>query len=64
MQISNGSVLIEWPSDCQGCALEETTTLGPGATWLRSQFQPQPNGNRYQVTIPTGTGNKFYRLSR
>jgi hypothetical protein len=55
------SILIEWPLDCNGCVLEETTTIG-SPSWMRSAAQPQAASGRYQISVPAPVGTKFYRL--
>ncbi|MEO6036575.1 MAG: putative Ig domain-containing protein, partial [Verrucomicrobiota bacterium] len=64
IKVIGNQMFIDWPVDCVGCVLEETSILnGTNTVWMPSPLQPQVINERYQVQMPIGTGAKFLRLA-
>jgi hypothetical protein len=59
----SGSVQIVWPHPSTGFVLEETPTL-VSPTWTTTLTPPSQIGGENVVTVPTPTGNRFYRLRK
>lgn len=55
------NLLITWPSDDPTFKLETKTDLNSG-TWTQVSTAPTLNGSRYEVVVPIGGGNQFFRL--
>ena len=62
VRVQNERVFVEWPSDCAGCELEETTSLGLDTVWTSCETQPQLGNGHYQVELPLSGLARFYRL--
>lgn len=60
----NGQIQLSWPADASGFALEQTDALSRSAVWQPLASPSSPAGNEFSVTLPTGAGNKFFRLRR
>jgi M6 family metalloprotease-like protein len=58
------NVIINWPAGYACFVLEETSQLGPLASWSSVGVVPQLIGDERVVTLPIGSGNKFYRLHK
>jgi len=56
------SVVLSWPVAAAGFGLSVTTTLGPGAAWSTVGQRVVVVGNQNTVSIPIGSGNRYYRL--
>lgn len=60
---ANNSIVLAWPADANGFAVQATATLSP-VNW--GDLDPQPpiikSGNFNTATIPIGSGNQYYRL--
>jgi hypothetical protein len=61
---SDPNVVISWPADSAGYALEETTQLTAGATWTPVSGTPTVNGNTKSLTLPAAARQNFYRLRK
>jgi hypothetical protein len=61
---SGPNVVISWPADSAGYALEETTQLTAGATWTPVPGTPAVNGNTKSLTLPATAPQNFYRLRK
>lgn len=59
---SGSSVVISWPQIPEAL-LEQSTLLGPGASWNISPIIPQLSAGRYSITAPN-QGMIFYRLRK
>ena len=57
----SGSVQIAWPHPSTGFVLEETPTL-VSPSWTLTLAAPSQVGSENVVTVPTPSGNRFYRL--
>ncbi len=57
-------VILSWPQTCTTYVLEETLELGAPATWTPVTASITAVGADYQITVPGGAGNKFYRLKK
>jgi hypothetical protein len=63
---SGNNNIFSWPTTSAAVTLLSSPTLGPGAVWTPVAL---PNGamtvsgNNYHVTIPSGNGAQFFRLS-
>lgn len=58
---SNNNVIISWPTSSGNFTLESKADLN-SATWTPVGLAPTINGANYQVIVPIGTGNRFFRL--
>jgi hypothetical protein len=60
---SHGSLTISWP-DAPNANLESTTNLRPLVVWslVTNQQPPALIGGQRTMTIPIGSGTKFFRL--
>jgi len=61
MASSGTFLLLFWPMDPAGFALESTTNLVSGP-WVPVTVPPVPIGNQYLESIQLNTTNQFYRL--
>ncbi len=60
---SPGFLTISWPADAPNAYLESATNLPPLGGWLRVTNPPSSLvGGQRTITIPIGSGNKFFRL--
>ena len=57
-------VILSWSQTCTTYVLEETLELGAPATWTPVTASITAVGADYQITVPGGAGNKFYRLKK
>lgn len=58
-----GSLVISWPTNAGYYLLESTTNLHPPVVWTPvTDVVPKLVGDRWIVTVPTGPGNRFFRL--
>ena len=55
------TVTISWPSPSSGFSLQESPTLSP-ASWKTVPPTNSDNGTIKSIVVPTGPGNRFYRL--
>jgi hypothetical protein len=63
IRLENGMVVIEWPSECEGCVLwQSPAASGPGTVWTQNTVQPQLVNGRYRVQLPLEPTQRFYRL--
>jgi hypothetical protein len=62
---ANGLITISWPLPASGFLLEQTATL-TGAPFQWPQLSPpyQTNATHIFITVPSPTGNRFYRLHK
>jgi len=61
----NGSELIlSWPTNASGFALQSTLDLTPPVTWLDSTSVPAVIGAQFTLTNATAGGARFYRLRK
>jgi hypothetical protein len=57
------NVLLAWPINSWNCQLESTTNLQPPVVWTTvTTPSPQVSAGQNAVTIPIGSGRKFFRL--
>ena len=64
--LSGNNVLIAWDADAGLFKLQQAPSMPP-AVW--SDVSPQPaivpaTDNKYSMTVPAGTGSRFFRLAR
>jgi len=59
---ANGNLLLSWAANLGSYQLESTDSLDAAATWSAEPEQPVLSAGRNVVTIPIGTGSKFFRL--
>jgi uncharacterized protein len=64
VQSGISNVVISWPANSAGFALQSSSALGPQAAWTNAPETPQPVGNTMQVTLPPANASRFFRLSR
>jgi hypothetical protein len=58
---SNNNVIISWPTSSGNFTLESKAALN-STTWSPVGLAPTINGSNFQVVVPIGTGNRFFRL--
>jgi hypothetical protein len=58
----DGTLLLSWPMSSAGWVLEASPSLGAGANWLEISPPYSSVGSSFQVTQPSPTENKFFRL--
>jgi uncharacterized delta-60 repeat protein/uncharacterized repeat protein (TIGR01451 family) len=60
---SGANILLAWPINSWNCKLESTTNLYPPVVWTTvTSPSPQVSAGQNAVTIPIGSGAKFFRL--
>jgi len=59
---SAGSLTLAWPATALNLQLEEATDLSLPDAWSAVAQAPAPGGAQGSVTVPTGPGQKFFRL--
>lgn len=60
--VSTNEVRITWPRGCTPYQLEQSPSVGPGATWAPVGASPTLNGDTYELILPTDEDIQFYRL--
>ena len=63
-QVLGNNLVFNWPIGAFGFVLESTTMVGPGAVWVPENVVPTNDGVSNQVTVPIGSGLKFFRLRK
>ena len=58
---NSNNMVLSWPSDASGFTLQQNASLNP-ATWTPYAGTVSSNATTMSVTIPTSTGNYFFRL--
>jgi hypothetical protein len=60
---SGNNLVISFPASASGYVLQSSDTIAP-ANWIDVTPQPTtvPSGNQKTMTVPIGSGNRFYRL--
>src|SRR2546427_2022735 len=61
---ANGAVTVSWPTPADGWVLDQTSamTSPPAAiSWSQVAFPYQTNATTISITVPSPTGNRFYR---
>ena len=61
---SGANVLLTWPTNATGFALQSTTNLSSPAAWTNVSPGPVVVNGQNAVTDPASGTNKFYRLSQ
>jgi M6 family metalloprotease-like protein len=56
------NVVLHWPAAFVCFDLQQTSQLGPLAVWSSVGVAPQVIGDEHVVTLPIGSGARFYRL--
>ena len=60
---AGANLVVAWPVNQWNCKLESTTNLHPPVVWTPvTTPSPQVSGGQNAVTIPIGSGGKFFRL--
>jgi hypothetical protein len=59
---SGASLVLTWPTNALGFALQSTTNLGPSAAWTTNLPAPVVINGQNTVTIPVSNPQQFYRL--
>ena len=57
-------VIVSWPQTCTTYVLEETLEFGAPTMWTPVTASITAVGADYQISVPAGAGNKFYRLKK
>jgi hypothetical protein len=58
---SGNNVIVSWPSPSTGFVLQQNGNLA-AASWTTSGFTVNSNSTTMSITIPSPTGNLFFRL--
>ncbi len=58
---SGNNVIVSWPSPSTGFTLQQNSNLST-PTWGTSGFTISDDGTNKSITIPSPTGNLFFRL--
>jgi hypothetical protein len=58
---SGSNVIVSWPSPARGFTLQQNDNLS-AANWTTSGFMVKSNGTTMSITIPSPTGNLFFRM--
>ncbi len=64
---ANGAVTVSWPAPADGWVLDQTGAVAspPGAiSWSQVAFPYQTNATTISITVPSPSGNRFYRLRK
>jgi hypothetical protein len=61
-KVSPNAIVISWPAIAGGGTLKSATNLSGSTVWIVVSNPPVVVGNRYYVTNPVSTVNRFYRL--
>lgn len=59
--LSNSFAIVSWPTNSTGFVLQENNNLSLN-NWSAVAQSASTNNGRVSVTVPAGTGYKFYRL--
>ena len=60
--VAGNHLLISWPANASGYALEFATNLTPPVVWLPVPVPPVTLGDQTVVTNAIGEGSRFFRL--
>jgi hypothetical protein len=58
------NIVISWPQGCTAYVIEEATSFTDSATWSAPDAPWTFSGGNVIVTIPLGSGSKFFRLKQ
>jgi len=61
---SGANVIVMWPTNASGLALQSTTNLGSAAVWSTNSPAPVLVNGQYAVTNPVSASQRFFRLSQ
>ena len=62
MSANSGSLTISWPGWANDWGLYASTNLTPPVGWTMVTNAVGSNNGQFNVTLPIGSGNKFFRL--
>ncbi len=60
---ANNQVSLAWTNTATGFVLKQTDSLSPAIQWTTATNVPVVVNGQLVVTVSSGTGNRFYRLS-
>lgn len=60
---TNNLVTLAWTNTTTGFVLKQTDSLSPPIQWTTVTNSPVVTNGQFVVTLPAGTGNRFYVLS-
>ena len=61
--VANQQVSIAWTNTTTGFVLKQTSSLSPPIQWTAVTNTPVVINGQFVVTLPAGTGSRFYVLS-
>lgn len=64
IQRQGSDVLLSWPADATGYALEQTDRLDSPTTWIPAAIPPTAVSNTLQIRIPAAESTRFNRLRK
>jgi uncharacterized delta-60 repeat protein len=56
------SVIVSWPTTAGAFHLQENTNLTTASSWTAVTHSAVTNGGQTSLTLPSGSGKKFFRL--
>ena len=56
------NLAITWPGSASQFLLQSSTDISLSNRWIHVPEQPMLASNRFRLSVPRGTGNKFFRL--
>jgi hypothetical protein len=59
---NQGSVRLSWPSAVTDFQVEATDSLSSATDWFTITDKPMLTGDRWTLTLPTSSSQRFYRL--
>lgn len=59
---SGANVILMWPTNASGFALQSTTNLGSAVVWSTNSAAPVLVNGQYAVTNPVSGSQRFFRL--
>lgn len=62
--LSNGNMILTWPTNAEGFVLQSTTNLAEPAAWGTAGSSPALVNGQYAVTNAISGEQRFYRLAR
>ncbi len=61
--VGGGNITLTWPTNSGSFTLKSSSKVGVGALW-NPAGSPTVVGPNYQVVVPIGTGNAYFRLEQ
>ncbi len=62
VSVEDGTLVVEWSEDCDGCQLEQAIQPAGKAGWEPSKVVPVRKEGRFRAVFPAETGQLYFRL--